>query len=108
MKISWLLGFALWWPTIAVVSAATTTDGDGDSVTETTDEADDSTVFRHFIAHNQTMTCSADEHARPFNNQVRGVNLGGWMVSCCFSVAPRVECRTSSTQTSHSLSSNQS
>uniref|UniRef100_A0A7S2YSP1 Glycoside hydrolase family 5 domain-containing protein n=1 Tax=Entomoneis paludosa TaxID=265537 RepID=A0A7S2YSP1_9STRA len=26
------------------------------------------------------MTCSADEHARPFNNQIRGVNLGGWMV----------------------------
>jgi len=26
------------------------------------------------------MTCSADEHAQPFNTQVRGVNLGGWMV----------------------------
>ena len=26
------------------------------------------------------MTCSSDEHARPFNNQIRGVNLGGWMV----------------------------
>ena len=26
------------------------------------------------------MTCAADEHARPFNNQIRGVNLGGWMV----------------------------
>ena len=36
--------------------------------------------FKHFIAHNSTMTCTADEHARPFNNQVRGVNLGGWMV----------------------------
>mmetsp|Transcript_8467 Transcript_8467/g.19207 ORF Transcript_8467/g.19207 Transcript_8467/m.19207 type:complete len:301 (+) Transcript_8467:256-1158(+) len=40
----------------------------------------DSTPFRHFVAHNKTMTCSADEHARPFNNQIRGVNLGGWMV----------------------------
>ena len=26
------------------------------------------------------MTCSADVHALPFNNQIRGVNLGGWMV----------------------------
>ena len=36
--------------------------------------------FRHFTAHSANQTCSADEHARPFNNQVRGVNLGGWMV----------------------------
>jgi len=36
--------------------------------------------YRHFVAHNETMTCTADEHARPFNNQIRGVNLGGWMV----------------------------
>ena len=46
-----------------------------------TDDADgDSIQFLHFIAHNSTMTCSADEHARPFNNQIRGVNLGGYMV----------------------------
>jgi glucan 1,3-beta-glucosidase len=44
------------------------------------DDTSDSTQFMHFIAHNKTMTCSADEHARPFNNQIRGVNLGGWMV----------------------------
>jgi glucan 1,3-beta-glucosidase len=36
--------------------------------------------FEHFIAHDSNMTCSADEHARPFNNQIRGVNIGGWMV----------------------------
>jgi len=29
---------------------------------------------------NETMTCTEDNHAMPFNNQVRGVNLGGWMV----------------------------
>lgn len=52
--------------------------GDGNT-TSSTDDAD-STQFMHFVAHNKTMTCSADEHARPFNNQVRGVNLGGWMV----------------------------
>jgi glucan 1,3-beta-glucosidase len=40
----------------------------------------DSEVFQHFVAHNRTMTCSSDEHARPFNNQIRGVCLGGWMV----------------------------
>jgi glucan 1,3-beta-glucosidase len=37
-------------------------------------------VFQHFVAHNTTMTCTADEHAQPFNTQIRGVNLGGWMV----------------------------
>uniref|UniRef100_A0A7S3QGF9 Glycoside hydrolase family 5 domain-containing protein n=1 Tax=Chaetoceros debilis TaxID=122233 RepID=A0A7S3QGF9_9STRA len=36
--------------------------------------------FKHFTAHDETHTCSADEHATPFNSQIRGVNLGGWMV----------------------------
>ena len=44
------------------------------------DENAEWTRFQHFLANNETMTCSADEHARPFNNQIRGVNLGGWMV----------------------------
>jgi hypothetical protein len=45
------------------------------------DDSDaDTMTFKHFVAHNQSMTCSSDEHARPFNNQIRGVNLGGWMV----------------------------
>jgi hypothetical protein len=52
------------------------TKGDSDN----DDGTVDSTQFPHFIAHNKTMTCSADEHAMPFNNQIRGVNLGGWMV----------------------------
>ena len=34
----------------------------------------------HFIAMNETMTCLKDKHSTPFNQQVRGVNLGGWMV----------------------------
>ena len=37
-------------------------------------------VFQHFVPHNDSMTCTADEHAQPFNNQIRGVNLGGFMV----------------------------
>ena len=41
---------------------------------------DSGTPYKHFIAHNETFTCSADSHATPFNNQIRGVNLGGWMV----------------------------
>ena len=41
---------------------------------------EDSTPYQHFIAHNQTQTCTSDTHALPFNNQIRGVNLGGWMV----------------------------
>lgn len=38
------------------------------------------TQYPHFIAMNETMTCVEDKHATPFNTQVRGVNLGGWMV----------------------------
>ncbi len=40
----------------------------------------DSTQYAHFVAHNKTMTCTSDTHALPFNTQIRGVNLGGWMV----------------------------
>ena len=39
------------------------------------DDDNDTFVLSHFVAHNKTMTCTADEHARPFNNQIRGVNL---------------------------------
>ncbi len=45
-----------------------------------TPSAQDSVEFTHFIAHLSSQTCSSDTHARPFNNQIRGVNLGGWMV----------------------------
>ena len=38
------------------------------------------TQFSHFLAMNESQTCEGDEHALPFNNQIRGVNLGGWMV----------------------------
>lgn len=51
-----------------------------DSLVDQPSLPDDAIQYRHFIAHNSTMTCSADEHARPFNTQIRGVNLGGWMV----------------------------
>ncbi|CAK4629010.1 unnamed protein product [Aphanomyces euteiches] len=36
--------------------------------------------FRDFVAHDDTQTCSQDKHSTPFNMQVRGVNLGGWLV----------------------------
>ena len=49
-------------------------------MTSTNDTDDKGDTFPHFVAHNLTRTCSADEHARPFNNMIRGVNLGGWMV----------------------------
>ena len=41
---------------------------------------DADTQFQDFVAHHESHTCSADAHATPFNNQIRGVNLGGWMV----------------------------
>jgi hypothetical protein len=37
-------------------------------------------TLRHFTAYPSTMTCTSDDHALPFNNQIRGVNLGGWLV----------------------------
>ncbi|KAF0699285.1 Aste57867_10127 [Aphanomyces stellatus] len=36
--------------------------------------------FKDFIAHDDSQTCSQDIHSTPFNMQVRGVNLGGWLV----------------------------
>jgi len=36
--------------------------------------------FHDFVAHDDTQTCSQDQHATPFNKQVRGTNLGGWLV----------------------------
>lgn len=56
------------------------TDGTGDDSSTNHEEKDRGIPFPHFIAHNSTMTCTADEHASPFNMQIRGVNLGGWMV----------------------------
>jgi hypothetical protein len=60
--------------------SAATTDATSAPETGTTLLNDDSMPFKHFVAHNRSMTCSSDEHARPFNNQIRGVSLGGWMV----------------------------
>ena len=45
-----------------------------------THDEEDETQYTHFVAHNKSWTCSADSHATPFNNQIRGVNLGGWLV----------------------------
>jgi glucan 1,3-beta-glucosidase len=36
--------------------------------------------FSSFKAHDDTRTCSRDTHSTPFNRQVRGANLGGWLV----------------------------
>jgi hypothetical protein len=83
MKVtsSWLLFLtaalqASGWGAAGAVESSPTSSADDDTA------GDDTMAFTHFIAHNKTMTCSADEHARPFNNQVRGVSLGGWMVGC--------------------------
>ena len=55
------------------------------STTTTTDNDEDVDVqyltqYKHFMADNQTQTCVGDSHSRPFNNQIRGVNLGGMFV----------------------------
>ncbi|KAH7470921.1 hypothetical protein KRP22_003203 [Phytophthora ramorum] len=41
---------------------------------------EDSSVFKTFKPNDTDQTCSQDTHATPFNKQVRGVNLGGWLV----------------------------
>ena len=68
---SLLLAAVAWWCQVDTVDAASAS---------TTTLPPDGTQFRHFIALNDTQTCIGDVHARPFNNQIRGVNLGGWMV----------------------------
>jgi len=50
------------------------------TATTTTVLPEGGTQYPHFIAMNETMTCVEDKHSMPFNTQVRGVNLGGWMV----------------------------
>jgi hypothetical protein len=44
------------------------------------DPDDQGIQFKHFVAYSSSHTCASDSHALPFNNQIRGVNLGGWMV----------------------------
>jgi len=86
MKTSrcWIILQSLLWGAVllpgvkSVHSKETEIQSSGESSAAADD--DDTLQFQHFVAHNRTMTCSADEHARPFNNQIRGVNLGGWMV----------------------------
>lgn len=36
--------------------------------------------FRDFVPNDTDHTCQGDKHTTPFNQQVRGVNLGGWLV----------------------------
>ncbi|KAE9288715.1 hypothetical protein PF008_g26066 [Phytophthora fragariae] len=39
-----------------------------------------STSSENFRPNDANQTCSSDRHATPFNRQVRGANLGGWLV----------------------------
>lgn len=50
------------------------------NATRVVDEDDVGTPYPFFVAHNSTMTCTNDAHAFPFNEKIRGVNLGSWMV----------------------------
>ena len=52
----------------------------GSTVATATVIPEGGTQYPHFVAMNETMTCQDDKHVIPFNNQIRGVNLGGWMV----------------------------
>eukprot|EP00934_Nitzschia_sp_Nitz4_P002256 Nitzschia sp. Nitz4//scaffold125_size66327//31384//33714//NITZ4_006131-RA/size66327-augustus-gene-0.2-mRNA-1//1//CDS//3329534613//2256//frame0 len=65
---AWSLVAALLAPTMAQTDATTS------------DVPLGGTQYHNFVAMNETRTCVGDTHARPFNNQIRGANLGGWMV----------------------------
>uniref|UniRef100_A0A7S4IWM4 Uncharacterized protein n=1 Tax=Odontella aurita TaxID=265563 RepID=A0A7S4IWM4_9STRA len=57
-----------------------TFDVDASGETAAAPDVHDVIEFKHFKANNKTQTCMGDEHALPFNDQIRGVNLGGWLV----------------------------
>ncbi|RLN82603.1 hypothetical protein BBJ28_00003771 [Nothophytophthora sp. Chile5] len=40
----------------------------------------DTDFFDNFHPNDENQTCSSDKHATPFNKQLRGANLGGWLV----------------------------
>ncbi|KAE9022728.1 hypothetical protein PR001_g13077 [Phytophthora rubi] len=42
--------------------------------------AADTGFFADFRPNDENQTCSSDLHATPFDKQVRGANLGGWLV----------------------------
>lgn len=72
MKLSWTGGRLLSaWLFFSITTAASAVD---EEVPE------GGTRYKHFVAMNETQTCVGDVHAMPFNNQIRGANLGGWMV----------------------------
>jgi hypothetical protein len=60
--------------------AALAMSGFANASEDVVDVPEGGTQMKHFIAMNDTQTCIGDSHAKPFNNQIRGVNLGGWMV----------------------------
>lgn len=61
----------------AIVGVAISVDTKGATSSDNLEiDASYLTTFKHFIAHNNTQTCTTDDHSRPFNNQIRGVNLG--------------------------------
>jgi glucan 1,3-beta-glucosidase len=84
-KTRWNLPYTLWWMGCAanLISSSESVPTLNEHTTIQAKMSATSTAttqFKHFIAHDTNMTCSADGEARPFNNQIRGVNLGGWMV----------------------------
>lgn len=77
MKFAWLVNgaiFSTWVSIVAAKSGSDSLNPAGDDIPE------GGTKFLHFVAMNKTQTCVGDVHAMPFNNQIRGANLGGWMV----------------------------
>jgi len=66
--------------TLQIPNVAEDSPPDNGSAALSYDPADLGQDFKHFTAFSSNHTCASDTHALPFNNQIRGVNLGGWMV----------------------------
>ena len=78
--LSFATAAALFTAVSASLDSSDTDNDVSDSDTSDASMPEGGTQFRHFIAMNDTQTCVGDVHAEPFNNQIRGANLGGWMV----------------------------
>ena len=70
--------------TASITVSSSTSTGTSSSPDQTVvdDDPVGGTHYPHFTAYNDSWTCAYDEklHVTSFNEAIRGVNLGGWMV----------------------------
>ncbi|KAG2517379.1 hypothetical protein JM16_007425 [Phytophthora kernoviae] len=84
MRLRKFLQVAVLVTAMSLISASTTKKGvfekDAKWLWENEKDSAYASFFSDFRPNDENMTCSSDLHARPFDKQVRGANLGGWFV----------------------------